>query len=83
MTSIERRCFRRGRRIELGCSDDEKPQQNPAGRASTKKINNLDSRKINKAIQNTHKIEKIINQYGYEVENAKRYLVSIKKLLEF
>jgi|TARA_B100001093_G_scaffold388415_1_gene374537 hypothetical protein len=48
-----------------------------------KKINNLDSRKINKAIQNTHKIEKIINQYGYEVENAKRYLVSIKKLLEF
>ena len=47
------------------------------------KINNLDSRKINKAIQNTHKIEKIINQYGYEVENAKRYLVSIKKLLEF
>tara|TARA_B100000475_G_C15007749_1_gene319028 strand:- start:225 stop:887 length:663 start_codon:yes stop_codon:yes gene_type:complete len=50
---------------------------------ATKKINNLDSRKINKAIQNTHKIEKIINQYGYEVENAKRYLVSIKKLLEF
>ena len=48
-----------------------------------KKINNLESRKINKAIQNTHKIEKIINQYGYEVENAKRYLVSIKKLLEF
>ena len=50
---------------------------------ASKKINNLDSRKINKAIQNTHKIEKIINQYGYEVENAKRYLVSIKKLLEF
>lgn len=50
---------------------------------ATKKINNLDSRKINKAIQNTHKIDKIINQYGYEVENAKRYLVSIKKLLEF
>ena len=50
---------------------------------ATKKINNLDSIKINKAIQNTHKIEKIINQYGYEVENAKRYLVSIKKLLEF
>ena len=50
---------------------------------ATKKINNLDSRKINKAIQNTNKIEKIINQYGYEVENAKRYLVSIKKLLEF
>ena len=48
-----------------------------------KKINNLDSRKINKAIKNTHKIEKIINKYGYEVENAKRYLVSIKKLLEF
>ena len=50
---------------------------------ATKKINNLDSIKINKAIQNTHKIDKIINQYGYEVENAKRYLVSIKKLLEF
>ena len=50
---------------------------------ATKKITNLDSTKINKAIQNTHKIEKIINQYGYEVENAKRYLVSIKKLLEF
>ena len=50
---------------------------------ATKKINNLDNKKINKAIQSTHKIENIINQYGYEVENAKRYLVSIKKLLEF
>ena len=50
---------------------------------ATRKINNLDDKKINKAIQSTHKIENIINQYGYEVENAKRYLVSIKKLLEF
>lgn len=50
---------------------------------ATKKINNLDEKKINNAIQNTHKIENIINKYGYEVENAKRYLVSIKKLLEF
>ena len=50
---------------------------------ATKKINNLDDKKINKAIYSTHKIENIINQYGYEVENAKRYLVSIKKLLEF
>lgn len=50
---------------------------------ATKKINNLDEKKINNAIQITHKIENIINRYGYEVENAKRYLVSIKKLLEF
>ena len=50
---------------------------------ATKKINNLDDKKINKAIQSTHKIENIINKYGYEVENSKRYLVSIKKLLEF
>ena len=50
---------------------------------AAKKINNLDDKKINKAIHSTHKIENIINQYGYEVENAKRYLVSIKKLLEF
>ena len=50
---------------------------------ATKKINNLDVKKINKAIQSTHKIENIINKYGYEVENAKRFLVSIKKLLEF
>jgi hypothetical protein len=50
---------------------------------ASKKINNLDDKKINKAIQSTHKIENIINKYGYEVENAKRYLVSIKKLLEF
>ena len=50
---------------------------------ATKKINNLDGKKINNAIQSTHKIENIINKYGYEVENAKRYLVSIKKLLEF
>ena len=50
---------------------------------ATKKINNLDDKKINKAIQSTHKIENIINKYGYEVENAKRYLVSVKKLLEF
>jgi hypothetical protein len=50
---------------------------------ATKKINNLDEKKINNAIQSTHKIENIINRYGYEVENAKRYLVSIKKLLEF
>jgi len=50
---------------------------------ASKKINNLDDKKINKAIMSTHKIDNIINQYGYEVENAKRYLVSIKKLLEF
>ena len=50
---------------------------------ATKKINNLDEKKINNAIQSTHKIENIINKYGYEVENAKRYLVSVKKLLEF
>tara|TARA_B100000579_G_scaffold248671_1_gene204312 strand:- start:142 stop:804 length:663 start_codon:yes stop_codon:yes gene_type:complete len=50
---------------------------------ASKKINNLDDKKINKAIQSTHKIDNIINQYGYEIENAKRYLVSIKKLLEF
>ena len=50
---------------------------------AAKKIKSIDSAKINKSIQSTHKIEKIINQYGYEVENAKRYLVSIKKLLEF
>ena len=50
---------------------------------ASKKINNLDDKKINKAIQSTHKIDNIINQYGYEVENAKRYLVSVKKLLEF
>ena len=31
----------------------------------------------------THKIEKSINKFGYEIENAKRYLVSLKKLLEF
>ena len=48
-----------------------------------KKIQNLDQKKINKAIQYTHKIEKSINQYGYELENSKRYLISIKKLLEF
>ena len=50
---------------------------------ASKKINNLDDKKINKAIQSTHKIDNITNQYGYEIENAKRYLVSIKKLLEF
>ena len=50
---------------------------------ASKKINNLDVKKINKAILSTHKIDNIINQYGYEVENAKRYLVSLKKLLEF
>ena len=50
---------------------------------AAKKIKSIDSAKINKSIQSTHKIEKNINQYGYEVENAKRYLVSIKKLLEF
>ena len=48
-----------------------------------KKIKNLDKKKINRAFQYTHKIEKSINQYGYEVENSKRYLISIKKLLEF
>lgn len=50
---------------------------------SLKKIKSLDQKKINRAIQYTHKIEKNINQYGYEIENSKRYLVSIKKLLEF
>jgi len=48
-----------------------------------KKIKNLDQKKINKAIQYSHKIEKSINQYGYELENSKRYLISVKKLLEF
>jgi len=47
------------------------------------KIKNLDQKKINRAIQYSHKIEKSINQYGYELENSKRYLISVKKLLEF
>ncbi len=48
-----------------------------------KKTKSLDQNKINRAIQYTHKIEKSINQYGYEIENSKRYLISMKKLLEF
>ena len=48
-----------------------------------KKLKSLDLKKINRAIQYTHKIEKSINQFGYEIENSKRYLISIKKLLEF
>ena len=48
-----------------------------------KKINSLDKNKINRAIQYSHKIEKSINLYGYELENSKRYLISVKKLLEF
>ena len=48
-----------------------------------KKIKSLDQNKINRAIKYTHKIEKSINQYGYEIENSKRYLISMKKLLEF
>ena len=48
-----------------------------------KKIKNLDQKKINRALRYSHKIEKNINQYGYEVENSKRYLISMKKLLEF
>ena len=46
-------------------------------------IKSIDKNKIDKAIRYTHKIEKSINKFGYEIENAKRYLVSIKKLLEF
>jgi len=48
-----------------------------------KKIKGLDKKKINRAIQYSHKIEKSINLYGYELENSKRYLISVKKLLEF
>ena len=50
---------------------------------ASKKIKSVDQKKIDRAIRYTHKIEKNINQYGYEIENSKRYLVSIKKLLEF
>ena len=50
---------------------------------ASKKIKSIDKNKIDKAIRYTHKIEKSINKFGYEIENAKRYLVSIKKLLEF
>ena len=48
-----------------------------------KKINSLDKKKINRAIQYSYKIEKSINLHGYELENSKRYLISVKKLLEF
>ena len=48
-----------------------------------KKIKSLDKKKINRAIQYSHKIEKSINLYGFELENSKRYLISVKKLLEF
>ena len=50
---------------------------------ASKKIKSIDKNKIDKAIRYTYKIEKSINKFGYEIENAKRYLVSIKKLLEF
>ena len=39
-----------------------------------KKIKSLDQKKINRAIQYTHKIEKNINKFGYEIENSKRYI---------
>jgi hypothetical protein len=48
-----------------------------------KRLKVLIKNKIDKAIKYTHKIEKSISNFGYEIENAKRYLVSIKKLLEF
>ena len=50
---------------------------------ASKKLKSLDLKKINRAIKYTHKIEKNINEFGYEIENSKRYIVSIKKLLEF
>ena len=50
---------------------------------ASKKIKSIDKNKIDKAIRYTYKIEKSIIKFGYEIENAKRYLVSLKKLLEF
>ena len=38
---------------------------------------------VRKMVFDANKIEKSINQYGYEIENSKRYLISMKKLLEF
>ena len=46
-------------------------------------INTGKSSNKHKILKLGQRIEKNVNQYGYEIENSKRYLVSIKKLLEF
>ena len=68
-----------------GGGDKEKPvSQYEIAVKMIKKAKKFEKKnKIDKAIRYTHKIEKSINKFGYEIENAKRYLVSIKKLLEF
>ena len=47
------------------------------------KVEKLDLKNIDLAILSTQKIEKLLYVSGFNIENAKRYIISLKKLLQF
>jgi hypothetical protein len=48
-----------------------------------RRLKAIDSRNIEKSFEQINKIEKLMNNSEFNQENAKRFIVGIKKLLEF
>jgi len=50
---------------------------------ANRRLQNISKENLEKSFEQIHKIEKLMNQTGFNQENAKRFVVGIKKLLEF
>ncbi|MCH1444374.1 MAG: hypothetical protein L7U31_03040, partial [Flavobacteriaceae bacterium] len=48
-----------------------------------RRLKAIDSRNIEKSFEQINKIEKLMNNSEFNQENAKRFIVGMKKLLEF
>tara|TARA_B100000902_G_scaffold396218_1_gene456657 strand:+ start:660 stop:1337 length:678 start_codon:yes stop_codon:yes gene_type:complete len=50
---------------------------------ASRRLQAIDSKNIDKSFEQVNKIEKLMNESGFNQENAKRFIVGMKKLLEF
>jgi len=48
-----------------------------------RRLRGIDSKNIEKSFEQINKIEKLMNESEFNQENAKRFIVGVKKLLEF
>ena len=48
-----------------------------------RRLRGIDSKNIEKSFEQINKIEKLMNECEFNQENAKRFIVGVKKLLEF
>ena len=48
-----------------------------------RRLENINKKNLDKSFEQINKIEKLISKSGFNQENGKRFIVGMKKLLEF